>query len=466
MYPPNPFLQLVPARIQAVIERLRLQLWSTGAVDPGIFASAPQAAHVGFGEAQKLDLSPIRKFPHYYGKLWDQRWFRLDLPAGPGKRFLRWNDQSEATLFVDGRAHYGFDVAHRYAPLPKGARQVWIESVVSQTAVWHPEARGIDPKGSCLEGALLVTRNEEAWDVFHDFLVLDDLMRAELRGAFSGRDTEFYTIGTRPALAVVPPLLRRLLRYLDDAANALDSGGLAAAKTLLNRAFRELPGSGLSPAALATGHAHIDLVWLWPERVGEFKAVHTFATANRLMDEYPEFQFAYSQPASYEAVKRRCPDIWDAAQKRIKEGRWEAQGAMEVESDTQLACGEALARSFLVGQQGFQALTGKPSSILWLPDVFGYSGCLPQLMRETGVESFFTTKLTWNAINSFPYSSFIWAGSDGSEVVSHICQNNGYNQVASALELRTGAAAHRQCDVHPEFLAPTGYGDGGGGVTE
>ena len=466
MLPANPFLQLVPARVAAAISRVRLMVWQESAGVPGISATPTSARHIPLGEAKNAGLTPVQDLPHYYGKLWDQRWFCLKLTAGKGKRYLRWDDDSEATLFVGGRAHYGFDVAHRHAPLPEGTREVWIESVVSQTAIWHPEATGFDPRGSCLRGAVLLTRDDLAWDVLHDLLVLDALMRAELRSAFPEREQEFLMSCTKPAIGAIPPLLRRLLRYLDEAVNALDTGGLAEAKASLSRAFAALPGYGAPPAAVLTGHAHIDLVWLWPERVGEFKAVHTFATANRLMDTYPEFRFAYSQPASYEAVKRRCPDVWAAAQARIKEGRWEAQGATEVESDTLIACGEALARSFLIGQDGFVAISGKPSPILWLPDVFGYSGCVPQLMRETGADSFFTTKLTWCAINPFPYSSFIWAGSDGSEVVSHICHGIGYNQTASATDLRSGAAGHRQCDVHPEFLAPTGYGDGGGGTTE
>jgi alpha-mannosidase len=466
MYPPNPFLQLVPSRAETALQRLRSMIWSPIGELPEIYATPSLATHRPLEKARREKLSRIRVLPHREGKLWDQRWFFLKLPGGTGRRFLRWEDEAEATLFVDGKAHYGFDPAHHEAPLPENTRDVWIESVISQTAIWHPRATGLDPLGSTLKGASIVSRNEDAWDVFHDFLVLNDLMREELGAVFPGREAEFYLTGTKPVLGMLPPLLRRLLRYLDDAVNALDSNGLAAAKRVLTLAFQELRGGGIHPSAVLTGHAHIDLVWLWPERVGEFKAVHTFATANRLMEEYPEFLFAYSQPASYEAVRRRCPDVWNASQARIQQGRWEAQGAMEVESDTLLACGEALVRSFLVGQEGFRSLTGKPSPILWLPDVFGYSGCLPQLMKESGVEFFFTTKLTWCAINPFPYSSFVWTGSDGSEIVSHICQSGGYNQTASARDLRSGAAAHRQCDVHPEFLAPTGYGDGGGGVTE
>jgi alpha-mannosidase len=104
--------------------------------------------------------------------------------------------------------------------------------------------------------------------------------------------------------------------------------------------------------------------------------------------------------------------------------------------------------------------------VLWIPDVFGYCGSLPQIMRQTGVDYFFTTKLTWSNINRFPYSSFIWRGIDGSEVLVHVTQENGYNQIVSPQELRQGARAYRQADVHDEYLSPTGFGDGGGGVTE
>jgi len=467
MYAPNPFLQLVPSRLPQAIARVRAMVWSKEAEVTRVWATAPAPEHLPFAAAGKLPRAAV-KGPHHYGKLWDQRWFHLELPPNAAKKplYLNWTDQAEATLYVNGSPHYGFDVAHSYAPLPAGLREAWVESVVCQTGIWSVAATGLDPEGSRFEGAALFSRDQLAWDVLHDFLVLDDLMRAELRAAFPAREEEFGAIGTKPQLTMLPPLLRRLLRFLDDAVNALDAAGLPAAQKALARAFAALPGHGAPPAAVLTGHAHIDLVWLWPERVGEFKAIHTFATANRLMDAYPEFQFAYSQPASYAAVARRAPSLYKNARERMRQGRWEAHGATEVESDTLLACGEALARSFLVGQEGFRAVTGAPSPILWLPDVFGYSGCLPQLMRETGVTSFFTTKLTWNAITPFPYSSFVWAGADGSEVVAHICQNNGYNQTVSARELRAGEAAHRQCDIHAEFLAPTGLGDGGGGTTE
>lgn len=468
IYPDNPFLQLVPSRIAPAMERLACLIWQNVATVEEIEGTEPSPQHTPWAQVAGLPRSPLSRFPHSRGKLWDQQWFRITLPeiATDRRIFLAWKDQAESTLYVDGMPYYGFDVVHKQAPLPADIREVWIESVICQTGMWHPKATGLSPAGAILEGASLLHRNEAAWRVHCDLQVLTDLLWEQLKEIFPGREQEFTHNGTKPVFGLLPPLTRRLLRWVECVLNAFESSGIEAAQAVLEQAFRDLPGSHQPPAAVLTGHAHIDLVWLWPENVGEFKAVHTFATANRLIQEYPEFHFGYSQPASYEAVERLSPELMKAVRRRIQEGRWEAQGATYVESDTLLACGEALARSFLIGQEGFRSLTGKSSPVLWLPDVFGYSGCIPQLMRETGADSFFTTKLTWNALNAFPYSSFRWIGADGSEVVAHLCQNNGYNQIASAKELRTGAAAHRQCDIHPEFLAPTGYGDGGGGVTE
>lgn len=463
----HPLLQLTPSRAAAALARLRRDTWTeVGA--PALRATEASPRHRTWHEARKERLRPVT-VPQAWGRLWDQRWFRLGVPAALAHRddlFLQWDDQAEATLYVDGTPHYGFDVAHRRAPLPRGARELWIESVVAQTGIWHPEATGLDPAGSRLTGARLLTRDDARWELYHDLLVPYELALDELHREYGPDAARFGTFGFRPALENVSPLLRRLLRALEDGIDALETGGPSAARRMLARRLADLPPDAAALRAVLTGHAHIDLVWLWPEKVGAFKAVHTFATAARLLERYPEFRFGYSQPASYDAVGRRSPEMLRVARRRLREGRWEATGATEVESDCLLACGEALARSFLIGQEGFEDLRGSPAKVLWLPDVFGYPACLPQLMREAGVDAFYTTKLAWSALTRFPHSSFVWRGHDGSEVVAHVTLEGGYNQEAKPAHLRNGARAHRQADVHPEFLAPTGFGDGGGGPTE
>ena len=462
----NPFLQFTLPRATRTLARIRSAIWTEVAEVPCSFAGS-RPDPITFDSACKLPFVPVQ-LPMHWGKLFDQGWFRLDIPqiSSESPLHLHWNDQGEGTAYVGGVPFYGFDVAHRYCQLPAGVTEIFMEGLCLQSAIWHPDATGQDLEGSKLSNAALFTRNEAAWEVWHDFLILYELALDEAKANNHGLPPNLCGIGYQHPVEIVSPLYRRLLRALDDAANALDSGGMEAIRGSLKEAYRKFEGQHERIRAVLTGHAHIDLVWLWPEKSGEYKAVHTFSTMNRLMDLYPEFVFGYSQPASYDAVGRISPRLMEQVKGRIQSGKWEPVGATEVESDTLMACGEALARSFILGQKGFQRLQGKPSRVLWLPDVFGYCGSLPQIMQQTGVDYFFTTKLTWSTLNRFPYSSFVWRGIDGSEVLVHVTQENGYNQIAAPEEIRRGARAYRQSDVHEEFLSPTGFGDGGGGVTE
>lgn len=467
MFPKNPFLQLTLPRATSALPRIQELIWKEQSVLPLSFSSDSNHS-ISWHAATELKFRTV-ELPFPWGKLFEQSWFKIELPVVPPGTplYLHWQEQGESTLYLDGMPYYGFDVAHKYCPLPPGkARTAYLESLCLQSAIWHPEARGLNERGSLVTKVGLFTRNDLAWEVYHDFVVLYELALEEGKTGNFEQRPHTASVGYQPAPEIVTVLYRRLLRTLDDAVNAFDGGGLAAMKKVLKQAYTQLEGQHDRITSVLTGHAHIDLVWLWPERSAEYKAVHTFSTMNRLMDHYPEFKFGYSQPASYDAVARKNRKLRKQVSFRIEEGSWEAVGATEVESDTLMACGEALARSFTLGQKGFQRIQGKPSKVLWIPDVFGYSGCLPQLMKQTGVEYFFTTKLTWSSINRFPHSSFIWKGIDGSEVIVHVTQENGYNQCVTPKEIRTGARAYRQADVHDEYLAPTGYGDGGGGVTE
>lgn len=465
MFTPSALLQLVPNRAESILRRVQKMVWSPP--EPLVVeGSTAGVEHRSLAEAENGPWKAVKPGTAW-GRLYDQRWFRIALPADAAGRYLEWQDQGEATLYVEGAPYYGFDVAHRRVVLPPGVGEVWLEAYCCQSAIWHPAATGLSAKGSVFNGAALLTRDDEAWEAQNDLKALVDLMlhlRERQRPAPPPGGVQRF--GPQTEVNQATPLYRRVLRLLDDAADAFDTAGVAALRSSLAGALRELRDHRATVKAVLTGHAHIDLVWLWPERMGEAKAVHTFSTMCRLMELYSEFRFAYSQPASYEAVARRTPLLALAVQEKIASGRWEATGAMHVESDTLLPCGEALARSFLLGQSAFRRLRGTPARLVWLPDVFGYSGCLPQLMRLAGVEWFFTTKLTWSAVHRFPYSSFVWRGSDGSEVVAHVTQNVGYNNHLNPGELESNANGHVQSDVHPEFLHPTGYGDGGGGVTE
>ncbi|MEM6601068.1 MAG: glycoside hydrolase family 38 C-terminal domain-containing protein [Verrucomicrobiota bacterium] len=464
MLPENQFLELVPNRAHRAVLRLEDIIWGD-AVDLKVEVTEARPDLISLEQAQRQQRHIPQKNT-YWGKLFDQRWCRLSLPVNAGGKYLHWQDQGEATLYLNGRPYFGFDPAHTYCQLPKRIRSAWIEATCVQSGVWFIPGEGLT-HGSFYQGATLSERNEEAWQAYHDLKCLLDWIMDRRSQEFPTEDVRIRASGLQPDVRLVSPIFRQALRGIDEAVDTLDRSGLTAFRKKIARLYRHLQSESPAITAVLTGHAHIDLVWLWPERIGEAKALHTFATVDYLMGRYPDFRFAYSQPASYEAVKRKSPALMRRVRQRIEQGQWQATGAMYVESDTMLPCGEALLRSFSVGQQGFEKITGRKSRLTWLPDVFGYSACLPQIMKlGAGVDRFFTTKMSWNALNPFPHSSFIWRGHDGTEVLAHISQKISYTNKLNPPELRDGGHGHLQSDVHPEFLMPTGYGDGGGGPTE
>ncbi|MEX0331759.1 MAG: alpha-mannosidase [Puniceicoccaceae bacterium] len=468
MLPDTPFLQLVPARAKAAQQRMREEIWSPVQSLPVEWAGSSRE-HVSLREVKQRKRTRI-KAPFRWGKMEDQTWFHIQIPPAirDGHHFLEWKEQGESTAYIGGLPFAGLDVAHHECRIPKGCREIWMEVMALETGIWltPPPARpAINDNGCRFSGATAKQRNDLAWEVCHDFEVLLDLLEDEYNRQPELRTPFGQAVGHASPLEAVSVLYRRLARHLENAVNAYDNGGLAAVQKSLKSTYASLRGQAEAIRCRLTGHSHMDLVWLWTEKASSFKAVHTFATINRLMEDYPELHFGYSQPASYRAVEKRSPPLMKAVRQRIQSGRWEPVGAADVEFDTLLPCGEALVRAILVGQEGFQDLQGKPSEILWLPDVFGYSDALPQILEQTGVKYFFTTKLHWNSISKFPYSSFIWQGPDGSEVLANVIEGSGFNMNVKPGEIRKGATEYRQADVHDEFLMPCGFGDGGGGVT-
>jgi alpha-mannosidase len=216
-----------------------------------------------------------------------------------------------------------------------------------------------------------------------------------------------------------------------------------------------------------TGHAHIDLAWLWPVAETRRKGRRTFATVLDLMERYPDFTFNQSSAQLYAWIEEDAPDLLERVKERVAEGRWEPIGGSWVEPDSQITGGESYVRQLLYGQRALEAWFGKRSTVAWLPDVFGFSGGIPQLLRGAGIEGFFTTKLNWNEENFFPYDLFTWEGIDGSRVTANMFRNlspaHGYNGNVAPLDTlgtwrNFGGKRH-----HPESLLAFGWGDGGGG---
>ncbi len=451
----NPLPQLTLPRIQRLRQRVAELVWSPlpGAcrISAGPSADLPMSG----ASVASASWSPIDS-GHRFGGRFTYHWFQVDLPpqVGPEPRWIRWQADGEATIHVAGQPWAGIDVPHPRQLLPEAIGQVQV-----QVMTYGPDA--------VVRGCQLERRDAAAWGVQHDLEVLLDAAEDEARllARSQGLDTP-HAFCWRPALDRTSRAHRRLLHLLDQAADAFDRGGIAALAPVLTEAYRELPADRQRLRIAATGHAHLDLVWLWPEHAAAFKAVHTFSNQLRLLETYPEFRFGFSQPAGYDLAESLEPQQAAAVRAQISTGRWDAEGALQVEGDTLLPCGEALARCLLLGQEGFRRLTGRPSAVLWLPDCFGFSSCLPQLMRQCEVSWFFTTKLHWNPVTFFPHSSFRWQGDDGTEVVAHLAQHSmGYILDARLKELRNIEELYRQGAVHDEALAPIGHGDGGGGPT-
>lgn len=229
----------------------------------------------------------------------------------------------------------------------------------------------------------------------------------------------------------------------------------------------------LKPIVTGVGHSHIDMGWLWRYSATREKASRTFSTVLNLMRIFPEFRFMHSSPQLYKFLKEDYPDIFEQVKDRIKEGQWEITGGMWVESDTNLPSGESLVRQFLFGKRYIKEEFNKDSKLLWLPDVFGYSGALPQIMKKSDMDYFMTTKISWNQYNHFPFDTFRWKGIDGSEIFTHFITTPEddswyytYNGIMEPKEVTGIWKNYRDKDKNEELLLAFGWGDGGGGPTK
>ena len=236
-----------------------------------------------------------------------------------------------------------------------------------------------------------------------------------------------------------------------------------------NAASRALAGEFLQKKSVSDftvtvlGHAHLDLAWLWPIRETKRKALRTLSTVVSHMERYPDYKFGVSQPQLLAWVKEMSPALFEKLKVLYQQGRLELQGGMWVESDTNLPGGESLVRQLLYGMRFWKEEFGFTPEMVWLPDVFGYSAQVPQLMKQAGLPYFLTTKLSWNGVNKFPYASFRWQGIDGSEVLAHMPPEGNYNSAARADSFAKAVSGSPEKKIFPGAMLLYGIGDGGGG---
>jgi len=441
----------LPKSVYRPLQDLTVEAWVTP--EPVPFAGRENGTHL-----------PL-KIGDRWGKLWDCAWFHFTgtVPSeAAGESVVLLLDLNGEGLVVDAEGtpvigltgvRSGFDYSlgrpgKRVAPFASPASggemvDVWVDA-------GNNDLFGGLPDGGALAEAAIAVRRDDVQALCFDFEVLRELLE--------------YLPRTKARAA-------RVLQALYDAALLLPQRGTPSAESVAAARARlapELARRGGDPALTvsAIGHAHIDLAWLWPIRETIRKGARTFATALRMMERYPDYVFGASQPQLYQWMKDEYPALYAQIKVRVAEGRWEVQGAMWVEPDANIPSGESLVRQILVGKRFFRDEFGVDVTNLWMPDVFGYSGSLPQILKAAGLTTFMTQKLSWSEVNTFPHHTFHWEGIDGSSVLVHMPPEGTYNSSAAPRAIARAEENFLDKAVSDRVLVLFGIGDGGGGPGE
>jgi len=241
--------------------------------------------------------------------------------------------------------------------------------------------------------------------------------------------------------------------------------------------YGELCFTDEKPTVYCIGHTHIDVEWRWDRRQTREKIQRSAATAISLMREYPDYKFMLSQPELYRYLAEEAPEKFAEVKALSEAGRWEIEGALYLECDCNLTSGESLVRQLLYGKKYMREKFSKESHICFLPDVFGYSAAMPQILKKSGVDHFITSKISWNDTNTMPYDAFLWQGIDGSEILASFitaqdCSKSGApRRQTSYVGKNTPSYIKGAWDrfSQKEYASATlntyGHGDGGGGPT-
>ena len=300
-------------------------------------------------------------------------------------------------------------------------------------------------------GVKICTRNDDIFTLIFDIKEL-------LAAAYKFDKDSFTAAKARTALLDIKAVLPLSPKYTEP--EELSEGVKKALE--ISREFFSGKNSRLFGKVGVIGHSHMDTAWLWPVKETVRKCARTYSNALHLMEQYPNYKFIQSSALHGEWMKNYYPDIFEEMKKRVAEGRYEPNGGVYVECDCNITSGELMARQFLKGQQFTRENFGYTADSFWLPDTFGYNGNIPQIMQKSEVKYFYTTKISWNDNNRFPFESFIWRGIDKSEVLTHFNMSHCWPNVDHALG---GLRELQNKDSSDMRLLAYGYGDGGGGPT-
>lgn len=423
-----------------------------------IYRKLSSVEFTGFITNERLSYSEISDYgfePIHPGEHWGSNWMYLWLRAtivapkeAEGKRLVILADfGSEATLYINGVVSGAMDMQHHDVTLTRNSREGEQFEFVAEAYAGHS---GQQP----VFGESYLCLFEE--DVYQFFIDLECLWQVlKFTDANSLRAAEINRCLTEVIAAVDFGLeeeeLANHMKFCRD----------------LMQPLLECVNGSTSPLLFLMGQSHLDIAWLWPIEETRRKIARTMSNQLALMDEYPEYQFTQSQPYLFQLAKELYPEMYARIKQRVAEGRIIPEGGMWVESDTNLAGGESLIRQFLHGKRFFQEEFGKDNQMLWLPDVFGYSGNMPQIMKGCGIYYFASVKMfqTYeNVVDPFPYNTFMWEGIDGSEILTHLLDYGDYPIRVNPSFLIGQWNDRVQKDGISSRLVQFGHGDGGGGA--
>lgn len=406
---------------------------------------------------------------HWYGK--DRHyWFRTQftVPESYAGKTLwlylhtqiqDWDDgrNPQFLVFVNGEVVQGADMNHREVKLADQAEagKVYTIDLQAYSGILHTEFQLL---------ADVMEVSEPVKDLYYDLQVpLWALSRMDQEG--------------KTAIDLLS-VMNETINLLDlrDVHTEAFYASVEEARAYIARELYEKMGGFDEIIATCIGHTHIDVAWWWTVAQTREKTARSFSTVLKLMEEYPEYKFMSSQPVLYTFLKARYPELYAKVKERVAEGRWEPEGSMWLEADCNLTSGESLTRQFLYGKRFFKEEFGVDNKVLWLPDVFGYSGALPQIMKKCGVDYFMTTKLSWNQFNKVPNDTLLWEGIDGSKVLTHFVSTlsvgqspkrffTTYNGMLHPDAIMGGWERYQNKEMNNDILISFGYGDGGGGPT-
>lgn len=314
----------------------------------------------------------------------------------------------------------------------------------------NPESLSVRGCRQIFEGAYICTVNHTVQDLVWDFELLLDIAKSDL---FNEDYRNF-----------INRELNNAMNFIDFESDELQ--GVDEAKKYIDEVvYANTNYKGNGDVALIA-HSHLDIAYYWRRIHAVQKNLRTVLIQLRLMDKYPDFKYTHTQPYVYETLEKYYPEVFEELKEKVANGQFEPVGAMYVEPDCNIPTAESLVRQCLYGQQTYERMFGKRVNNAWLPDVFGNSWIIPQILKKSGVDYFVSNKMsTWNDTNRFPHNNFIWKGIDGTSVLAcvpptHFITWNAPSQIQENWE------AYIDKDQGGQTMNMFGYGDGGSGCTE